>query len=184
MELAARTARISVSPTMKVAAEAIKLKAQGVDVIDFGAGEPDFPTPKHIGEAAHAAIDANFTKYTTNSGTDDLKKAVVARYKTDYGIEYSAAETIITAGGKQALYNAAMSLFGAGDEVITHMPGWPTLVEQIKLADATPVIVHTHADEGFRISAKPFIEAFTPRTRGVIINSPGNPTGALMPEPE
>ena len=136
--LAERTKRIGVSPTMKVTAEALKLKAQGVDVIDFGAGEPDFPTPKHIGAAAHAAIDANFTKYTTNSGTDELKRAVCARYKADYGIDYSPAETIITAGGQQALYNAAMCLFGAGDEVITHMPGWPTLVEQIKLAEATP----------------------------------------------
>ena len=106
--LSDRTKRIGVSPTMKVAAEALKLKAQGVDVIDFGAGEPDFPTPKHIGAAAHAAIDANFTKYTTNSGTDELKRAVCARYRTDYGIDYSPAETIITAGGKQALYNAAM----------------------------------------------------------------------------
>ena len=129
--LAERTKYIGVSPTMKVAAEALKLKAQGVDVIDFGAGEPDFPTPKHIGAAAHAAIDANFTKYTTNSGTDDLKRAVCARYKTDYGVEYSPAETIIAAGGKQALYNAVMCLFGPGDEVITHMPGWPTLVEQV-----------------------------------------------------
>src|SRR4051812_5210916 len=180
--LAERTKRIGVSPTMKVTAEALKLKAQGVDVIDFGAGEPDFPTPKHIGAAAHAAIDANFTKYTTNSGTDDLKRAVCARYKTDYGIEYSPAETIITAGGKQALYNSAMCLFGAGDEVITHMPGWPTLVEQIKLADATPVVVHTHAEDGFTVRAEPILAAITPRTRGIIINSPGNPTGALISE--
>ena len=180
--LAERTKRIGVSPTMKVAAEALRLKAQGVDVIDFGAGEPDFPTPKHIGAAAHAAIDANFTKYTTNSGTDDLKRAVCARYQTDYGIEYSPAETIITAGGKQALYNAAMCLFGAGDEVITHMPGWPTLVEQIKLAEATPVIVRAHAETGFRLTADMFLSALTPRTRGIIINSPGNPTGALISE--
>src|SRR5215208_6754798 len=180
--LADRTTRIGVSPTMKVAAEAIKLKAQGVDVIDFGAGEPDFPTPKHIGAAAKAAIDANFTKYTTNSGTDELKRAVCARYRTDYGIEYTPAETIITAGGKQALYNAAMCLFGPGDEVITHMPGWPTLVEQIKLAEATPVIVHTHAEDGFTVRAEPIVAAITPRTRGMIINSPGNPTGALISE--
>ena len=133
------------SPTMKVAAEAIKLKAQGIDVIDFGAGEPDFPTPRHIGDAAKAAIDANFTKYTTNSGTEELKRAVAARYREDYGVEYSTSEMIITAGGKQALYNAVMVLFGPGDEVITHMPGWPTLVEQIKLAEATPVVVRTHA---------------------------------------
>jgi aspartate aminotransferase len=167
---------------MKVTAEALKLKAQGVDVLDFGAGEPDFPTPKHIGAAAHAAIDANFTKYTTNSGTDELKRAVVDRYRADYGVEYSPSETIITAGGKQALYNAAMCLFGAGDEVITHMPGWPTLVEQIKLAEATPVIVRTYPEDGFTLRAEPILSALTPRTRGIIINSPGNPTGALISE--
>jgi aspartate aminotransferase len=129
--LAARAGRIAASPTMKVAAEAIRLKSQGIDVVDFGAGEPDFPTPRHIGEAAKAAIDANFTKYTTNSGTEELKNAVAFRYREDYGVEFPTSEIIITAGGKQSLYNAAMVLFGPGDEVITHMPGWPTLVEQI-----------------------------------------------------
>jgi aspartate aminotransferase len=167
---------------MKVAAEAMRLKAQGVDVIDLGAGEPDFPTPVHVSDAAHTAIEANFTKYTTNSGTDDLKRAIGARYRADYGIEYTPAETIVTAGGKQALFNAAMCLFGAGDEVITHMPGWPTLVEQIKLSDATPVIVRTHADDGFRLRAEAIVGAMTPRTRGIVINSPGNPTGALISE--
>ena len=182
--LAERTKRIGASPTMKVAAEAMRLKAQGVDVVDLGAGEPDFPTPRHVGEAAHAAIDANFTKYTTNSGTDELKRAVCARYKADYGVDYTPAEAIITAGGKQALYNAIMCLFGPGDEVITHAPGWPTLVEQIKLADAKPVLVRTHAEDGFRLHADAFIAAMTPRTRGIVINSPGNPTGALIPEEE
>jgi aspartate aminotransferase len=182
--LADRTRRIGVSPTMKVAADAMRLKAQGVDIVDFGAGEPDFPTPPHISAAAHAAIDSNFTKYTTNSGTDDLKRAVCARYRTDYGVEYSTAEVILSAGGKQALFNAAMCLFGPGDEVITHMPGWPTLVEQIKLAEATPVIVRTHPEDGFRLRAETIVTAITPRTRGIIINSPGNPTGALIEEAE
>src|SRR6188472_1652104 len=109
--LAARAARIAVSPTMKVAAEAMALKAKGVDVVDLGAGEPDFPTPRHIGDAAKAAIDANFTKYTTNSGTEELKKAIAVRYLQDYGVEFSTAEIIVNAGGKQALYNAAMVLF-------------------------------------------------------------------------
>jgi aspartate aminotransferase len=180
--LAERTRRIGVSPTMKIAAEAMRLKAQGVDVVDLGAGEPDFPTPPHISAAAKAAIDANFTKYTANSGTDDLKRAVCARYLADYGVEYSTAETIITAGGKQALYNAVMCLFGAGDEVITHLPGWPTLVEQIKLSDATPVVVRTHAEDGFALRAEAVLGALTSRTRGIIINSPGNPTGALIAE--
>jgi aspartate aminotransferase len=180
--LSARAGRIAVSPTMKVAADAMRLKAQGVDVLDFGAGEPDFPTPTHIGAAAKAAIDANFTKYTTNSGTEDLKRAVARRYLDDYGVEYSTSEIIITAGGKQALFNAVMALFGPGDEVITHMPGWPTLVEQIKLAEATPVIVRTYAEDGFRLRAEPFLAAMTSRTKGIIINSPGNPTGALIDE--
>jgi aspartate aminotransferase len=180
--LAERAKRIGVSPTMKVAAEALKLKAQGVDVVDLGAGEPDFPTPAPIAAAAHAAIDAHFTKYTTNSGTEELKQAIAARYRTDCGVDYKTSEVIVTAGGKQALFNAVMVLFGAGDEVITHAPGWPTLVEQIKLADATPVIVRTHAEDGFELRADAILGAITPRTRGVIINSPGNPTGALIPE--
>src|SRR4029078_7992695 len=155
MELAARTARIAVSPTMKVAADAMKLKAQGVDVVDFGAGDADSPTPPHIAAAANRAIDANFTKYTVNSGTEDLKRAIVERYKADNGVEYSTAEVIASAGGKQALFNSGLSLFGAGDEVITHMPGWPTLVEQIRLAEATPVIVRTDPEHGCRLHAAP-----------------------------
>src|SRR5215510_7137097 len=108
--LAARATRIAVSPTMKVAAEAMALKAKGVDVVDLGAGEPDFPTPAHISAAAHAAIDAGFTKYTTNSGTDELKRAIAARHKADNGIDYATNEIIVTAGGKQALFNAVMVL--------------------------------------------------------------------------
>jgi aspartate aminotransferase len=182
MELAARTRRIGVSPTMKVAADAMRLKAQGVDVVDFGAGEPDFSTPDHVAAAAERAIEAHFTKYTTNSGTEDLKRAIVDRYRIDYGAEYKTSEVIVSAGGKQALYNTILSLFGPGDEVITHMPGWPTLVEQIKLAEATPVIVRTHPEEGFELRAETILAAVTPRTRGIIINSPGNPTGALITE--
>ena len=180
--LSPRAGRIGVSPTMKVAADALRLKAQGVNVLDFGAGEPDFPTPAHISNAAHAAIDAQFTKYTTNSGTDGLKRAIAARYREDYGVEYAPGEIIVSAGGKQALYNPIMVLFGEGDEVITHSPGWPTLVEQIKLSDATPVVVRTHSEDGFRLRADALLAAITPRTRGMLINSPGNPTGALMSE--
>ncbi len=182
MQLSARSGRIAVSPTMKVTADAIRMKAQGIDVVDFGAGEPDFPTPAHISAAAHRAIDANFTKYTANAGTEDLKRAIVERYKIDNGVEYSTAEVICSAGGKQALFNSVLALFGPGDEVITHMPGWPTLVEQIKLAEASPVIVRTHAEDGFALTADAVLGAVTPRTRGIIINSPGNPTGALISE--
>lgn len=184
MHFAARTGRIAVSPTMKVTADAMRLKASGIDIVDLGAGEPDFPTPAHVELAARKAIKAHFTKYTTNSGTDELKRAIVDRYREDYGVEFKTSEVIATAGGKQALFNAVLALFGAGDEVITHAPGWPTLVEQIKLADATPVIVRTHAEDGFTLHAEAFLGAMTPRTRGIIINSPTNPTGALISEPD
>jgi aspartate aminotransferase len=130
--------------------------------------------------AAHAAIDENFTKYTPTSGIAELKRASCDRYRSDYGVQYSESEVIVSAGGKQALFNAALALFGPGDEVITHAPDWPTLTEQIKLADATSVLVRTHADDGFAIRAATILAAITPRTRGVIINSPCNPTGALI----
>jgi len=182
MSLSARAGRIAVSPTMKVAADAMKMKAQGLDIVDFGAGEPDFPTPAHIGADAHRAIDANFTKYTANAGTEDLKRAIAERYRLDNGTDYTSAEVICSAGGKQALFNSVLALFGPGDEVITHMPGWPTLVEQIKLAEATPVIVRAQPETGFHLTADAFLSALTPRTRGIIINSPGNPTGALIGE--
>jgi aspartate aminotransferase len=182
--LAERMSRISASPTLKVLVEAEKLRQQGVDVVEFGAGEPDFPTPDHVKAAAHAAIDANFTKYTPAAGTGELKQAIATRYKNLYGIDYKANEVIVSAGGKQALYDIAIVLFGAGDEVITHAPYWPTLTEQVKLADATPVLVHTYAEDGFTITAQPILNAVTPNTRAVIINSPCNPTGALMNEEE
>jgi aspartate aminotransferase len=180
--LAERTKRIEVSPTMKVLAEADRLRRAGVDVVDFGAGEPDFPTPEHVKTAAHDAITANFTKYTPNAGTSELKRAINKIYRDLYGVEYTEAETIITAGGKQALYNAAVSLFNPGDEVITHAPGWPTIREQIKLAEAKPVIVRTSPEDGFHIQGRALLAAITPRTRGIVINSPCNPTGALISE--
>ena len=167
---------------MKVAGEAAKLKRQGVDVVDFGAGEPDFPTPEPAKDAAKVAIDQNFTKYTPPSGTPDLKLAICARYKADYGVSFAENEVIATAGGKQALYNTAMVLYGPGDEVITHAPYWPTIPEQIKLADARPVIVQTSPQDGFSVHPEAIIAAMTPRTKAVIINSPGNPTGAVISE--
>src|SRR6266550_2849328 len=165
-QLAERTRRISGSPTLKVTTAVDKLRRSGVDVIDFGAGEPDFPTPDPAKAAAHKAIDENFTKYTPNAGIADLKRAICDRYRTDYGVEYAESEVIVSAGGKQALYNTALSLFGPGDEVITHAPYWPTLTEQIKLADATPVLVRTHGEDGFAVHAQAIIDAVTPRTRG------------------
>ena len=182
--LADRMRHVGLSPTMKGTIEAERLRRLGVDVIDLGAGEPDFPTPPHVMAAAHAALDRQFTKYTPNPGITELREAVGARYRADYGVDYRADEVIITAGGKQALYHAALALFGPGDEVITHRPGWPTIVEQISLAGATPVVVSTDVETGFALTADRLLSALTARTRGLVINSPGNPTGALLPESE
>jgi len=182
--LAERMQHIGMSPTMKGTIAAEKMRREGVDVVDLGAGEPDFPTPAHITAAAHKALDANFTKYTANMGTLELREAIGFRYREDYGVSYAPDEVIAAAGGKQALYHTAMTLFNPGDEVITHAPGWPTLLEQIKLAGATPVVVRTTAAQGFALTADLLLSAVTPRTRAIIVNSPGNPTGALITEAE
>jgi len=182
--LADRMRHVAMSPTMKGTIAAERLRREGVDVVDLGAGEPDFPTPAHVTEAAHAAIRSNFTKYTANMGIADLREAVCARYRADYGVSYAPDEVIITAGGKQALLHAAFALVGPGDEVITHVPGWPTLVEQVKLAGGTPVVVRAYEEDGFALRADRLLEAVTPRTRAIVINSPSNPTGALLAESE
>ncbi len=182
--LADRMRHIAMSPTMKGTIEAERLRRAGVAVVDLGAGEPDFPTPAHVTAAAHEALDRQFTKYTANMGVTELREAVGLRYREDYGVQYGPDEVIITAGGKQALHHAALALFGPGDEVITHVPGWPTIVEQIKLAGAAPVVVRTRPEEGFALRADALLGAVTPRTRGLVLNSPGNPTGALLSENE
>ncbi|MES1255329.1 MAG: pyridoxal phosphate-dependent aminotransferase [Acidobacteriota bacterium] len=182
--LAPRTERMAGSPTIRVTTAVDRLRRQGLDVIDFGAGEPDFPTPDHVKAAAHAAIDGNFSKYTPIGGFAELKGAIRQRYRADYGVEYSDAEVIVTAGGKQALYNTALALFGPGDEVVTHRPYWPSIPEQVKLADATPVFAETQAADGFALRAAPIVRMVTARTKGIIVNSPCNPTGALMAEGE
>jgi aspartate aminotransferase len=173
---------VSASATLRVAAEAERLRRAGHNVVDFSAGEPDFPTPEHVKAAGKAAIDANFTRYTVAAGIPELREAICARYKRDYGIDVTPAETLVTVGGKQALFNAALALFDPGDEVITHAPYWPTIPEQVKLVSARPVIVQTRAEEGFAVHADAIIGAITPRTKGIIVNSPCNPTGALVDE--
>ena len=180
--LADRAARMSTSPTMKVTATVDRLRREGVEIIDFGAGEPDFSTPAHVSAAARAAIDQDFTKYTPVAGIAELRRAICDRYRVDYGVEYEESEVIVSAGGKQALFNTALTLFNPGDEVITHAPYWPTLSEQIKLAEATPVLVRTSPEDGFAIRSQAIVNAMTARTKGVIINSPCNPTGVLIAE--
>ncbi|NOT28212.1 MAG: pyridoxal phosphate-dependent aminotransferase [Acidobacteria bacterium] len=179
---AQRLAQVSASATLKVAAEAERLRRAGFNVVDFSAGEPDFPTPEHVKAAGKAAIDANFTRYTAAAGIPELREAICARYKRDYGVDITAAEVLITAGGKQALFNSALALFDPGDEVITHAPYWPTIPEQVKLVGAVPVIVQTSSTDGFAVHAEAIIKAITPKTKAIIINSPCNPTGALVDE--
>jgi aspartate aminotransferase len=179
---AQRMSQVSVSATLKVAAEAERLRRAGHSVVDFSAGEPDFPTPEHVKAAAKTAIDDNFTRYTAAAGMPELRDAVCARYKSDYGVDISAAEVLMTVGGKQALFNAALALVDPGDEVVTHAPYWPTIPEQVKLVGGVPVIVPTKSEEGFAVKAEAIIAAMTPRTKAVILNSPGNPTGALIDE--
>ena len=179
---AQRLAQVSASATLKVAAEAERLRRAGVNIVDFSAGEPDFPTPEHVKAAGKAAIDANFTRYTVAQGIPELREAICARYGRDYGIDVTPAEVLMTAGGKQALFNTALALFDPGDEVITHAPFWPTIPEQVKLVGATPVIVPTRSEDGFAVHAESIVEAITARTKAIIINSPCNPTGALVDE--
>ena len=181
MRLADRTSRIAGSPTMNVTATVDRLRRSGVEVIDFGAGEPDFPTPDAIKAAAHAALDANFTRYTPAAGIADLKRAICDRYRADYGVEYQESEVIVTAGGKQALYNTALTLFGPGDEVITHAPYWPTLTEQVKLAEATPVLARTYPEDGFAIRARASPTSRRPTTRRTRAMTPSRRTSRATP---
>lgn len=179
---AQRLAGVSESATMRVAAEAEKLRRAGKDVVDFSVGEPDFPTPEHIKAAAKDALDQNFTRYTAVAGIPELREAICARYKSDYGVTITSPEVLLTFGGKQALFNAALALLDRGDEVITHAPFWPTIPEQVKLVEATPVIVHTHWQDAFAVHAEKMIDAITPKTKAIILNTPNNPTGALIDE--
>jgi aspartate aminotransferase len=175
-------AHVAPSATLKVAAEAERLRREGHNVVDFSAGEPDFRTPDNVKDAGKAAIDANFTRYTAVSGIPELREAICRRYKSDYGIDFTPAEVVVTVGGKQALFNTALALFNQGDEVITHAPYWPTIPEQVKLVGAEPVIVATRSEDGFALDPQKVIAAITPKTKAIILNSPANPTGALISE--
>ncbi len=153
LDLAERISRISESSTMKVAADADRLRREGIDVVDFGAGEPDFPTPDNIKKAAIAAIDANFTKYTPTGGTLELKQAICERHRVDYGTNYSPAECMVTVGGKHAIFNLMQALIGDGDEVIIPVPYWVTYKDVVNYAGGKCVFVHTDEASGFRFTA-------------------------------
>jgi aspartate aminotransferase len=175
-----RIGRIEVSATMAVAAEAAKLRAQGANLVDFGAGEPHFPTPRHIKDAAISAIEANFTRYTVVPGIPDLRKAIVERHACDFASEYSIDEAVFTTGGKQALFNALQVLVDHGDEVILPVPYWVSFKDIIQYAGGTVVYLNTSEAENFRITADAIERAITPRTKAIILNSPSNPAGAVV----
>jgi aspartate aminotransferase len=175
-----RIGRIEVSATMAVAAEAAKLRAQGINLVDFGAGEPHFPTPRHIKDAAIAAIEANFTRYTVVPGIPDVRKAIVERHACDFGSDYSIDEAIFTTGGKHALFNAIQILVDHGDEVILPVPYWVSFKDIVQYAGGKVVFLETGEAENFRITADAIEHAITPRTKAIILNSPSNPAGSVV----
>jgi aspartate aminotransferase len=180
LDLAERISRISESSTMKVAAEADRLRRDGIDVVDFGAGEPDFPTPEHIKRAAIAAIDSNFTKYTPTGGVLELKQAVCERHRVDYGTNYSPAECMVTVGGKHAIFNLMQALIAEGDEVVIPVPYWVTYKDVVNYAGGKCVFVETDEANGFQVTADAIAKHITGKTKLLIINSPNNPSGSVL----
>jgi aspartate aminotransferase len=184
MDLASRVSELTPSLTLSIDSKAKALRAQGVDVYSFGAGEPDFDTPEHIKAAAIEALNAGFTKYTPSSGTPELRAAISEKFKRDNGLEYKPSEIIVSNGAKQSCFNAIMAVCGEGDEVIIPAPYWLSYPEMVRLAGAEPVIVQTTAENDWKMTPQQFEEAMSPRTKMVIINSPGNPTGAVYSKEE
>src|SRR5580698_1541307 len=175
-----RINRIEVSATMAITAEALKMKAAGISLADFGAGEPHFATPQHIKDAAINAIEKNFSRYTAVAGIPEVRKAVVERHKADFGSDYSVEECVFTTGGKLALFNAVQVLVDHGDEVILPVPYWVSFKDIIQYAGGVPVYVESREEENFRITAKMIEAAITPKTKAIILNTPSNPSGAVV----
>ena len=178
--IAERISLISVSSTMKVAAEAERLRAEGADIVDFGAGEPDFPTPANIKQAAVRALDENFTKYTAVSGTAELKRAVCEYHARHFGTAYQPAECLITVGGKHIIFNAMQALVNPGDEIVIPVPYWVTYKDVVNYAGGQCVFVDTDEDQGFTLTASMIEPHLTSRTKMVLLNSPCNPSGAVL----
>jgi aspartate aminotransferase len=183
-EIADRISSISVSSTMKVAADAEKLRSQGVDVVDFGAGEPDFPTPGNVKQAAVRAIENNFTKYTGAGGTAELKQAVCDRHAKDFGTDYKPAECIISVGGKHVIFNLTQAMVNPGDEVIIPVPYWVTYKDVVNYAGGKCVFVTTDEENAFTLTAAMIEPHLTARTKMILINSPSNPSGAVLDRQE
>ncbi|MDH4470841.1 MAG: pyridoxal phosphate-dependent aminotransferase [Verrucomicrobiae bacterium] len=184
MELAPRIAHITPSLTLSIDSKAKALRAQGVDVCSFAAGEPDFDTPEHIKAAAIKALENNFTRYTPVAGIPELREAIAHKFLTENQLDYQPQEIIVSNGAKQSCFNAIMACVGEGDEVIIPAPYWISYPEMVRLAGAEPIIIPTTAANNWKITAEDFANAMSPRTKMIIINSPGNPTGAVYTKEE
>jgi len=177
--LSSRVQAIKPSPTLAVAARAAKLKAEGKDIIGLGTGEPDFDTPQHIKDAAIAAINKGFTKYTAVGGTPSLKQAIIAKFKRDNGLDYTAKQILVSCGGKQSFFNLVLATIDPGDEVIIPAPYWVSYPDIVLIAEGKPVIVGTDIAQGFKLTPEQLAKAITPKTRMIVLNSPSNPSGAM-----
>src|SRR5882757_8721668 len=180
VKLTERINRIEPSATMAVVAEADKLRQQGLDVVDFGAGEPHFSTPQHVKDAAIAAIQNNFSKYTAVGGTAELRDAIVRRHAADFRSTYQREEVMASVGGKHALFNAIQVLVDHGDEVILPVPYWVSFKDIVRYAGGNCVLLESDEAQGFRVTAEMVASLITPRTKAIILNSPSNPSGAVM----
>jgi aspartate aminotransferase len=179
LTLSTRVQAIKPSPTLAVTARAAKLKAEGKDIIGLGAGEPDFDTPQHIKDAAIAAINKGFTKYTAVGGTPTLKSAIIAKFKRDNGLDYTAKQILVSCGGKQSFFNLALAVINPGDEVIIPAPYWVSYPDIVIIAEGKPVIVQAGIEQGFKMTPAQLSAAITQKTKMVVINSPSNPSGAV-----
>ena len=184
MELAQRATILTPSLTLSIDSKAKAMKAEGIDVCGFGAGEPDFDTPEHIKAAAVAALESGFTKYTPSSGTPELRQAIADKFAADNKLAYKPSQIIVSNGAKHSCYNAILATCQPGDEVIIPAPYWLSYPEMVRLAGADPVFVQTKEENGWKMTADEFQDAMTPRTKMVIINSPGNPTGSVYTRQE
>jgi aspartate aminotransferase len=184
MNLSKRAQMIKPSPTLAITVKAKAMRAQGIDVISFGAGEPDFDTPQHIKDAAIAALQEGFTKYTPAGGIDELKEAICAKLQRDNGVRYQKEHILVSCGGKHSFYNMAQAFIDEGDEVIIPAPYWVSYPPMVELAGGKPAIVSTSEEEGFKLAPDALEKAITSKTKAVVINSPSNPTGSAYSRKE
>lgn len=179
MSISKRVKEIPPSPTLAITAKAAQMRKEGLDVIGFGAGEPDFDTPENVKEAAIESIRAGFTKYTPEAGIPELREAICRKFKRDNGLDYEPAEVSVACGGKHSLFNIIFALCNEGDEVVIPIPYWVSYPEQVRLSGGEPVFVETLQEDGFRIKIEQLEAVITPKTKIIILNSPQNPTGVV-----